>query len=315
MGTIQHHLVSLFKDKKFDKKFFKEFLLDQVDYNMYKKGNILNLIEAYVFKKTLMSLCNRRSFVALNHESELLNESGSIYGYSREKSQQKAGQMHVDWVGVNAFFTEKGEIQLIVSYNDVKMYESNACMGRITLKPELIHNKGYIREYLSKVVTGLRTEIMKKNLEGDNNFSKLLTKLEKKEKDILLFISKETSDKSGNFASQATVQQVSLGLDLFNQIILDAMAEPTINEHINLGLSVDPGRCEQSILFDKSYIIPMAEADMENMSEEQFEALHRTQITPENERLVKGIEHSWRARAPKELLEGSQQVTEFINAN
>lgn len=72
-------------------------------------------------------------------------------------------------------------------------------------------------------------------------------------------------------------------LTTFNNIILKSMKDVEIADIVNLGLSEDPGRNEEFIMFYEQHLKEQVEDFVRNMNEEEFSKLHTSKINSENE--------------------------------
>ena len=316
MSSLQHLLVSFYKNKTFDIKHFRSFFSNNVDYNMHKKCTILHVIEANVLKETLGPLLTRVSFTALNDDSPLLDEKASILGYDRKVSQEQTDQMHVDWVGTKCISNKDGSTELAVLYKDTKMYSSNAITGRLAIIPEFFYNEKNIEVYFAKTIEGLRQVMKTKNLESQFDCVQLLENLEQKNIAIKKSMKAYEKDLIKNFKNDKNIQELENLMLEYNKILLEAMVNPAIYENINLGLSNDMGRNKFFIdLFNKKEFKTKMETMIDNITEDQMEALHRTKITAANEKIVREVTESLISIFPKEIQQKIRFAIEYANTD
>ena len=277
MSDKQHLLVNLCKNKLFNpREHANNPIFAQVDLNMFKRIPMLTVIECFVINKTLSPLFKDFSFVLIDPDSPLLNESTSVYGYDRNISLQKIGQMHGDGIGVNALCDSKGIIILDIIYKDVKMFESGAINGRLTLKPDLIYNKKALKEYLTKVIGSYKQHMKKNNLENNTHYKRTLDVLEEQNAEL----KKCNVNLLGDFLNKGDKEIAKNIIDNINDILLKEMKKPNST---NWGLSIDPGRDEEFIKFYDKYLKFVIQDLSKDISDEDFAGLHSSKITPENE--------------------------------
>lgn len=284
MGNIQHNLVQLFRNKKFNTRYLKNYMENKMDYNMFQVGTILNAIEAYIIKTTLQNLLDVQSFVAIDNQSPLLKESTSIYGFDAKSSELLTGQMHPDYMSVVSIYHENSIISLEIKYKDAKMYDSGVLTGRLTLKPELIYNKKGLSEYFTKNKTSLQLIIKNRNLNENHPCTQLLNNIETAEKlfNNMLKQKKIKITSIGDFEEEEGVLLAKQFLENLNKIILESMQNTEITKVINLGITEDCGRDEEFISFYSTHLRLNLEEYVRNLSDEDFAKIHNCSITSEN---------------------------------
>src|SRR3978361_431134 len=240
MSMLQHVLVTLFLNKKIPLDLLRQLTDNKADFNFYKTGNILLLVETLVLKNTFKFLLDKISFTAIDHTYSF----EKIDIFKRNDSMELTGQQNSDWHGSIGYIS-KDSIEMDTFYNDVKMYPSNAFSGRINLQPGLASNKKLFREYITRYQTSFNKLMIdlinnKIVLPTNHPIYGLNKNIQREVNNILPQISDMQADKRHhNFLKSKDKKAAFVLLERFNAILIEGLLNPKVRSLTNISISND----------------------------------------------------------------------------
>lgn len=221
-------------------RFIRQRLPKDIPFHQYKMGNILLLIETIVLKGNGTFLLDNISFSAINHTSSFEN----IDLFNSDDSEVLTGQKNCDFFATRGYVNDNETI-MDTFYHDVKMYQSGALSGRITLQPGLVGNKKIFREYITKYQTSFkqlneRIKNYEVALPKNHPIFQLCDEIEISSTEILRKLLKMLENKHKNLSADDKQKCIDL-LQKFNAILTYYLLKPEIRSLTNIGISNDPG--------------------------------------------------------------------------